>query len=1315
MHDVYIYDKGQDYDSLGLVGALAAASCVYDATAGEAGEITLEHPFDNLGRWSFLQEGRILKACVPVRVTPLLNISPTTQTIIREVYKVKTNGGRLRLRQKPSTSAKVLARYNPGAEIVKLEDAGTANGHTWYKVSAVKDGQTGYMAATYLTYVRSYTENAGASGSVQLPESTDEAGQTNWTVRPQLFEIYRKAGNSEGMTVYARHISYKLLKNATTYEPDGAVTLQDALDKILGNCRIAHDFHAYTDISETRSDVSWHEMNPIKALLDAETGAAAKWGAQVVFDNWDMFFLKRAGRNRGMRIEYGKNLVGVESNEDISNTATRIMPIGKKKDGTDLLLPELYVDSVNIGRYDDPLLYTLECSDCKVSDKMTEEQAFAEMRKRAQDMIDNGCDQPEVSLKVDFVSLGDSEEYAQFREMDKLFMYDEVEVVSERGYADAKAQVVSMAWDCLHDRVLELGVGSIAASLSTGKVASWQIPSGINGGKIAYGSVGSAQLGQDVISARHIQADSINAEAIQAEALTAEKIKAGIVNAITGKFGEIVAGNITTDALYAAMAEIILLRVKQITAETITTDELYAALADVILLRAQQINAGNITTDKLAAQYAEIITLLVRNIKAENIEADRLGAALADFVTMHAGTGEFDFATIQNLVAKALSLQQGSMDTVYIRNLAVTQANILSATLGKLVIKGDDGKYYRVFVGADGTISTEEVGLSVDEVQNGETASGQQIVETSMNVGSLNATNLQANSAVINQILTTALSAEKITAADALIASATIPALYVTAVQAIGGSIDFSANESIRLMVAKKNATFFKNETPTEYVSGDTWIKPDDGTWWIARGMTGKNMPEITSDERFNLQARFGEEAEDYQLVIDEDGYLRVNYGSGEIDEDGYLHSYTKWESLKPSELHTSFIDIAQDKLNIGSGGNVNINAGGELNVNAGAAHFRTAEYSLSILAEDGSEDTIMDFDADGKVLRVSEIEAGNMRPYIAGTTQVTSGEVGGLDGLKGMLERAQYEHIIYIQNAHDMSDEAIEIDCCDSLQVDIIANTLTRVPPLAFRRVTGNFMLRNLEWIASGQTALWMDSGDFVIENCSAEAAIGIRASRNARVVWLGTDENMETAGACDTAIIATEGADARLFGLIPGGQLTESLAGTIKAVNTRVGGNAGGETGKTITIDAEYGYYGTENGWNEDMLYQGYTEGKGRIYGSLKFALPSDVHVISTAVLTLKRDSNAGRGSAANVHIYGSDTAFGERPALGDLYAERDSAISPGASASFDVTLAAQALLSGDIAQLVLYTGESTTATGKVYSRQYARYTAATLKITY
>lgn len=1283
-----------DFSSLGLC-SLTPTECTVEEQAGGLFQLKMTHPMDKGGKWWHLTKWNIIKAPAPIRETPLLNMNAAEESVKRQIYSVDVNS-RLRLRTKPSTSTgKIISSYRDGTKVIKIGESGS-----WYQVIIQNGGETGWMHSDYLKYVGEETQ---APADSDKPSKVVQPRQT----RDQLFRIMAVDRDDANAVVYitALHVFYDLsgVTISGSYAPEDLPAAQAVRD-IFANAIKPHGFEAYTDAEGTVT-AEYTGRSIVSALTETD-GIVQAANARLIRDNFDVFVLKDEARDKGVEIRHGKNLLGAALTEDVSDVITTVIPVGRNKDGEPLYLSGIrYIDAENAAEL--PVVRAKEISyDVKSgSDEFPDDAAArAELERRARlEFTQNGINRGAVGLDVDFVQLENTRQYARYAALQTVHLYDTVRVISARSGIDARARVTGYVYNCLMRRYDSMVLGELTALKTT--LSGYDIAQGtVSGNRLVAGSIdGDIALRNWTVGYAKIALAAI------------EQLNADSINALIARFGEITAGNITTDALYAALAEIILLRVKQITAETITTDELYAALADMILLRAQQITAGNIETDKLAAQYAEIITLLVRNIKAENIEADRLGAALADFVTMHAGTGEFDFATIQNLVAKALSLQQGSMDTVYIKNLAVTQANILSATLGKLVVKGDDGKYYRVFVGADGTISTEEVGLSVDEVQNGETASGQQIVETSMNVGSLNATNLQANSAVINQILTTALSAEKITAADALIASATIPALYVTAVQAIGGSIDFSANESIRLMVAKKNATFFKTETPTEYVSGDTWIKPDDGTWWIARGMTGKNMPEITTDERFDLLARFGEDAEDYQLMIDDDGYLRVNYGSGEIKEDGYLYSSTGWESLKPSELHTSFIDIAQDKLNIGSGGNVNINAGGELNVNAGAAHFRTAEYSLSILAEDGSEDTIMDFDADGKVLRVSEIEAGNMRPYIAGTTQVTSADVGGIDGLKGMLERAQYEHIIYIQNAHDMSDEAVVIDCCDSLQVDITADTLTRVPPIVFRRVTGNFLLRDLAWIASGQTALRMDSGYYVFENCSAEAATGLHASRNARVVWLGTDENMETAGACETAVLATEGADVRLFGMIPAGLLTESLAGTIKAVGTRVGGNATGETGKTITVDAEYGYYGTENGWNADMLYQGYTEGKGRIYGCMKLELPGDVHVITAATLTLTRDSSAGRGSAANVRIYGSATKYGDRPTLGDLYAERDNAANPGASASFDVTAGAQALLNGDIKQLVLYTGESTTATGKVYSRQYARFTKATLKITY
>lgn len=54
---------------------------------------------------------------------------------------------------------------------------------------------------------------------------------------------------------------------------------------------------------------------------------------------------------------------------------------------------------------------------------------------------------------------------------------------------------------------------------------------------------------------------------------------------------------------------------------------------------------------------------------------------------------------------------------------------------------------------------------------------------------------------IITDIFTKALTAETISASEAFLASATIPQLYVTSLQAIGDALDLSANESIRLAV----------------------------------------------------------------------------------------------------------------------------------------------------------------------------------------------------------------------------------------------------------------------------------------------------------------------------------------------------------------------------------------------------------------------------------------------------------------------------------------------------------------------------------
>ena len=241
----------------------------------------------------------------------------------------------------------------------------------------------------------------------------------------------------------------------------------------------------------------------------------------------------------------------------------------------------------------------------------------------------------------------------------------------------------------------------------------------------------------------------------------------------------------------------------------------------------------------LQAQVAQIVAASIQDAHITTAQIDDLAAAVAKLIHAEVGVGEFTLAEIKNLLAEALVLEQGSADSMYITNLAVTSANLLSAMLGKLVLKGQDGKYYQVMVGADGTIHTKEVQPSQGEIEAGETEGGLGIVETSANFADLTAQNIKGNEAIFQTILAQSMTAGKLTAGEALIASATIPTLYATSIQAIGNSLDLSANQSIQLTVKKAvgyrvevvaSSNVLSTEIPRTVIAARVWQGKDEVT-----------------------------------------------------------------------------------------------------------------------------------------------------------------------------------------------------------------------------------------------------------------------------------------------------------------------------------------------------------------------------------------------------------------------------------------------------------------------------------------------------
>lgn len=671
MSDCYVYDAFEDnLYTAGIVGALTPTVCEYSPAAGTVGEITMEHPYDKYGKWRALVVGNILKAWVPMPTLPIISENKTLTTV--RTYTVNDVEVSERFMYCDAVSNKKKHLLTVGEKVIGMEETSSGRkkvmtsrcGSGWVKETALRNGSMENLQNT-------------ANGIEQIAPSV--------FVRPQFFEIRSVQQKDEGIIVTGMQIASELLKNITSYAATGEINHQTALDGILNNCKGKHSFKGYTDINTLRSDLSWHLINPIKAMLDPEEGAAAKWKSQFVADDYDLYFLKRAGSDRGMRIEYGKNLTGIDCKVDMSNLATRIIPVGENEDGSDLYLDgDPWIDSKNIGAYPYPHIYVLECDGCKVgNDGVTVDIARARMREQAQKLLDDGCDIPEISLSIEYSSLGDTEEYKQYRYLERVYLYDIVHIRNKKIGISADLEAVEMTWDCIKDRPVHMQFGTLRTTAA--KIASWQIPSGISGTKLIAGSVGSGQLGNDIINARHIQAESINAEALNAKTVTAY-----IISAVQAKIGEIVAGKITADELFAAI----------------------------------------------------------------------LGA-----VKLSAETGKFTFAEIKNLLAETMFVTQGVGDKIQIANLSVTEANIVSLSVGDLLIRNENGEMVRLYVDAEGNVQTG------DPIEDG-TLSGTKLIDGSITTAQLNAEeifanngtimnliagNITANTAVIDSIVTTTI------------------------------------------------------------------------------------------------------------------------------------------------------------------------------------------------------------------------------------------------------------------------------------------------------------------------------------------------------------------------------------------------------------------------------------------------------------------------------------------------------------------------------------------------------------------------------
>ncbi len=811
-------------------------SCTVTETLNGEWELTLVHDIDERGKWTRLSEGCILRAPVPAAMTPSVDLVTQqyqTSTYDVQIYKITTKSGPLHLRSGTGTNYKILGKYKKGREVIVLNKTTSS----WYEVTS-PDGKHGYMASQYLTFQR--TETQTAQTNVGFRNQVIEARQ----LRDQPFRIYRVVPELDKVTVYARHIFYDLLDNMIKIlKPSPSAVGASVVQTLSGACLSPHDFSFYSDLTSTAEDVEWENVNPVEAML-GENGLVSKYGAELACDWYDVFLVKRMGNDTDVSIREKKNLTGISYDVDETDVVTRIMPTGEDADGNILYLPELYIDSPNLNAYTHPKWIHLPVSEAKeVTDgdePKSKTQCYAEMRKAAQAEFDAGCDLPTVTLKVDFINCSDAEEYKQYAALTDIFLGDSVRVVARRIGVEVSMRMTQYTYDCLTKKYTSVTLGTAADTLEGSMISSRQLPSGvISGSKLAINSVGAGQLQSGSVGSLQVKMAAIQTAHIQDAAITKAKIaeatigelNATAITAISAKIQELAAKNITADELYAALATI---AVAQITAANIEKANINWAdigeLATQIATIAQaqittaNINNANIDWASIANLNAEIAKIAKAQITAANIESaaidwaaikdlnaavakialaqlttaninnaeidwasiTQLQADIAKLVNANIQTADIDWAQIKDLTAGTAIIEKGVNGKLYVADLAVTEANMASLTVGELIVKGSDGCFYALSIAEDGTVTTEK--KSVGDTDIGDNSvSGGKLIEKTVTARELNVASIFADEALVGAITAANIDVSSLFAAEAFIAQL--------------NAVDISGNESLRLVV----------------------------------------------------------------------------------------------------------------------------------------------------------------------------------------------------------------------------------------------------------------------------------------------------------------------------------------------------------------------------------------------------------------------------------------------------------------------------------------------------------------------------------
>ena len=291
--------------------------------------------------------------------------------------------------------------------------------------------------------------------------------QANEVSQPQLFRIYKSSKAINGIVkFYCQHISYDL--NMLVVEPFGDllnVSANYALNQILTHTVYGHQFTVNATVGGTKNIVSQTPKSVRKWLGDDDGCIHQLYGGEFEFDNFNIKLSSNRGQNKGVTIQYGKNLKSINAELDIQSVYSSVYPYAITDKGKYKSLTEKTIELNNANQYGEKRTLILDLSEeFEKGETITE----SKLRTKAAEYVNkNKVYQIQNNIKVDFIQLWQSKDYATTAALEKVKLGDYVTVLYKELGVNALAEVISYSYDSLAEKYNSIELGDAKQKLTT--------------------------------------------------------------------------------------------------------------------------------------------------------------------------------------------------------------------------------------------------------------------------------------------------------------------------------------------------------------------------------------------------------------------------------------------------------------------------------------------------------------------------------------------------------------------------------------------------------------------------------------------------------------------------------------------------------------------------------------------------------------------------------------------------------------------------------------------------------------------------------